>query len=274
MKERPISNLPFDSVFIHGSTSDDLEEFAAAFALEALTVEERADYLIHLERCIFCTNLVGQFQAVTELLPESLEQQTVSVAVKDRILAEARADIEIAPTSQPFNVEQSRSIKRSWLTSWLSPGPSFAIAALVVVVTGLVVWNLSLQQSLNELTGTQNQQGNLINAIAIGADVSPLQGTEFAPDSRARVVHTPGSLRAFLVVHNLNSLSPDKEYQVWRISADGPVGVGTFNTLDAPVDLIPLAADFSDADAIGVSIEPKGGSPAPTGDIVLLGETN
>ena len=44
-----------------------------------------------------------------------------------------------------------------------------------------------------------------------------------------------------------------------------------FKPLRAPDRVVAFAFDFSESDAIGVSIEPIGGSATPTGHIVLLG---
>ena len=63
----------------------------------------------------------------------------------------------------------------------------------------------------------------------------------------------------------------DQEYQVWRISGETPTSAGTFAPDADEQQLVALFVDFSGADAIGVSIEPTDGSPAPTGAIVLLG---
>jgi hypothetical protein len=85
--------LPFDVEVTHGSTSDELEELAATFALEALTSKERAGYAEHLRRCGVCQVLAGGFQAVTELLPATLDEQPESAGLKERILNEARRDL-------------------------------------------------------------------------------------------------------------------------------------------------------------------------------------
>jgi anti-sigma-K factor RskA len=61
------------------------------------------------------------------------------------------------------------------------------------------------------------------------------------------------------------------EYQVWRIKGGTPVGAGMFSSSGMDEQLIVISADLSDADAIGISIEPRGGSSGPTGAIVLLG---
>lgn len=107
--------------------------------------------------------------------------------------------------------------------------------------------------------------------MAAGGSIFSLAGTEAAPGASGTLVQDPAGDRAFLLVKSLPSLPANREYQIWRIKGDRPVGVGTFGLTDRPEQLIILGADFADADAIGVSVEPLGGSPAPTGQIVLLG---
>ena len=77
----------------------------------------------------------------------------------------------------------------------------------------------------------------------------------------------------FLLVRNLPRLQADQVYEVWRIAGDVPSSAGTFGRGDDADQFVTLSVDFSTADAVGVSIEPKGGSPTrkPTGTIVLLG---
>jgi hypothetical protein len=141
----------------------------------------------------------------------------------------------------------------------------------VPVLIGLVVWNISLQLALNQQPEVMPEQQALLDALASGARVTTLSGTEAAPDSSARLIQAPESDRAFLVVNNLTPLPTSQEYQVWRIENSTPQGVGTFSILDPQAQIVSLEANFSGADAVGVSIEPQGGSLAPTGDIVLLG---
>jgi anti-sigma-K factor RskA len=76
------------------------------------------------------------------------------------------------------------------------------------------------------------------------------------------------------MVLGLSELPPNMVYQVWRIGGEGdaPTGAGTFSVTDPEGQLITVPADFSNANALAISIEPRAGSPAPTGDIVLLGE--
>lgn len=274
--------MPFDVEVNHGSASDELEELAAAFALEALaSSEERADYAAHLGYCTVCHTLVGEFQTVTDLLPETLDEQPASAGLKSRILSEAGRDLtgirdwrtgNSPHPSSPNPQSPVPSPYKGWgWPSWLSPVPALAIAVLVLALVGLAAWNISLQIALNQRPEATPEQQALIDALASGASVIALAGTDAAPSSSARLVQTPGSDRAFLVVNNLTPLPANQAYQVWRIENSTPQGVGTFDILDSQVRIVSLQANFSEADAIGVSIEPEGGSSAPTGDIVLLG---
>ncbi len=86
--------MPFDTRFLHNVGSDELEELAAVFALEALTLDERAAYLDHLELCPVCRQLVNQFQEVAELLPEALEEQAPLPGLKAQVLDQAAADVK------------------------------------------------------------------------------------------------------------------------------------------------------------------------------------
>ncbi|MGH2541487.1 MAG: anti-sigma factor domain-containing protein, partial [Ardenticatenaceae bacterium] len=73
----------------------------------------------------------------------------------------------------------------------------------------------------------------------------------------------------------LAPLSEAQSYQLWLIPADGaPVPAGLLVVEGAQpssqdIAVPPGAQDYA---AVGVSVEPSGGSPAPTGPIVLLGE--
>ncbi len=145
-----------------------------------------------------------------------------------------------------------------------------AIAALLLIAVGLLAWNVVLQ--LGDGDGLTAEQRQLLDAIASGAAIYEVPGTEAAPDARARLVQDPSGETAYLLVQNLPSVPPGMEFQAWSIADNTPVGAGTFSAPEDSEQPVVLHADFSDADAIGVSIEPLGGSATPTAErIVLLG---
>ena len=145
------------------------------------------------------------------------------------------------------------------------------MAILILAVVSAATWNIILWGQVNQQNQTLLAQDRLLDAIAAGARISLLAGTEAAPQASATLLQEPGVGSAFLLVNGLPTLPEGQEYQVWKITGQGPASAGIFSSTDSVEQLVNVSTDFFGADAVGVSIEPRGGSPQPTGDIVLLG---
>lgn len=90
-------------------------------------------------------------------------------------------------------------------------------------------------------------------------------------DAKVDVFWDQQAQEVFVAVNNLNSLSAEFDYQLWAIGKDGPVGIGLVN----PGEKFTLQQmnAVAEAGAFAITIEPKGGSKAPTLDkLVVLGE--
>ena len=260
--EEPINSLPFNGGTAHSTSSAQLEELAAVFALEALPPEELQAYVGHLGVCDVCRRVASQFQVIAGLLPEALAEEQGSPGLRRRIISLAREDVRR---------QARRGVGRSRpRLSWLAPVRVGWLAGLALLA-GLVIWNINLQLGLGQQSDLLAEQSALVAALAGGAKVSRLVGTQVAPEASATLVQVPQAERAFLLVRNLPSLPSDREYQVWRITGGVPVSAGTFTLGGAEEQLITVTADLTSAEAIGISREPKGGSARPTGPIVILG---
>jgi hypothetical protein len=105
--------------------------------------------------------------------------------------------------------------------------------------------------------------------------VALLKGLEGTPAARGKLLWNPGTKQGILWVSGLPPLPPGKSYELWAFVGDQPVPAGTFDAAsDAPA-VIPLErqASFDDTAAhFAVTVEPRGGVPAPTGATVLSGE--
>jgi anti-sigma-K factor RskA len=182
-----------------------------------------------------------------------------------------------------------------------------AASVLLLLSLGLGAWNLVLQGRLTDqqrLTGEaqarleeqrgqnaqlqaqnsqlQNQtaqlQGQLSQAQAQVKDLEAqprvtiytVSGTKDAPNASGEVVYVPQNNTAFLTVRNLPAAPAGRAYQVWFVPQGGqPVDAGLL--APAPSQAATrLQADLGQYQAIAVSVEPTGGSPQPTGPIVLL----
>jgi anti-sigma-K factor RskA len=132
----------------------------------------------------------------------------------------------------------------------------------------LRVRNETLQQQLesqNDILASYQAPGT--NTIAIG-DI-----TGEHPQAHATLTVAADSANATFIAENLPRLGAEQVYQLWIIHDNQPFSAGIFN-VDEDGRIVhqidgALAASF---DAVGVSIEPAGGSEQPTQDqIILLG---
>jgi hypothetical protein len=105
--------------------------------------------------------------------------------------------------------------------------------------------------------------------------VALLKGLEGNPTARAKLLWNPGTKQGILWVSGLPPLPLEKSYELWAFVGDQPVPAGTFDSRSDEATVIPISKQESLGETpvkFAVSVEPKGGVPAPTGAIVLAGE--
>jgi hypothetical protein len=105
--------------------------------------------------------------------------------------------------------------------------------------------------------------------------VALLKGLEGNPAARVWLLWNPGTRQGILRVSGLPPLPLEKSYELWAFAGDQPVPAGTFDAKSDAVTVIPISKPESLGEAFvkfAVSVEPKGGVPAPSGAVVLTGE--
>ena len=261
--------MPLNIRDVHQSVSSELEELAAAFALETLEIDEGDAYRDHLRACPVCRGLLGEFQTVVNILPVALDVTPTRSELKDLILAEAMADFESEFTGSLVELLKAEP-KFGW-RDWITPRILALSGAIAAVIVALVVWNINLQFRLDDQKDVNSDQAILVDAIADPSSITLLPGTDKASGANGTLLLTAPEGDALLFVRDMPAIPPHREFQVWSIIDSRAASIGVFKPLRAPDRVVAFAFDFSESDAIGVSIEPIGGSAAPTGDIVLLG---
>lgn len=135
-----------------------------------------------------------------------------------------------------------------------------------------------LQQINQELQARLDYESQVLAIFTAPKwETARLTGTENAQSSRGYVVLDPERDQAVLSVNNLDPLPDDLTYQLWLIKGDERISAGTFEI--TPADngsstYIFSAESLKPFDAIGISIEPAGGSEQPTGTTVMLASLN
>lgn len=242
-----------------------LEELYPAFALDAVAPNERATIEQHIAVCSACAHIVAEYRPVADALAFAAPAVEPPADLKYRVLAAA------LPKAQP----QSRFANWSaWLAN-LFRAPAFSAVALVLVIA-LGVWNLSLQNQLaqqaafnQQIASELNRQRALVSTIAY-ADTQPkrLQATEMAPQAVGRLFTAPELNALALIVYDLPVLDLSHTYQIWFIDhAGGRTSGGTFTVDERGRGWVYVRSPkpLDQYQGIGITIEPAGGSPGPTG---------
>jgi len=89
------------------------------------------------------------------------------------------------------------------------------------------------------------------------------------------VFWSPRARRGIILASNLAPLPPDRQYELWVFQKGKPVNAGVFDA-DPKGQALFESTEFPlpEAEAFAVTVEPRGGVPAPTGPIVLVGKTS
>ncbi len=246
------------------------EELVAAAALGMPPGADSAELERHLrEGCALCEGLLAEFREAATALAAGASPSTPSPALKERVLA------ELGPARVP---ERPANASVAWRVF-------AAAAALLLVVVGLDDARLrrqreDLRSESAELAGrlrsaeTELAQRVLRARVLESDDVQMMRlgGHGPQPQAQARVFWSPRARRGVLVAANLAPLPADRQYELWVFLKGKPVNAGVFDADPAGRALFE-STDFPEPDAqnFAVTVEPRGGVPAPTGPIILVG---
>jgi anti-sigma-K factor RskA len=101
-----------------------------------------------------------------------------------------------------------------------------------------------------------------------------VKGTDVQPRVHGQLIADPNEQSAVLIISGLPKLEANKTYQVWLGSGDTMVSAGLLS-IDANgqgVVVVTSNESIGSFNKLGISVEPQGGSPQPTGDIVVLSD--
>jgi hypothetical protein len=145
----------------------------------------------------------------------------------------------------------------------------------------LAAQNASLTQASQQAAQAQNQAARAVEALQTLTGAGAMQVSlhvpaEKVPQPEAHAAYIASKGALVLVASHLNSLAAGKTYELWLLPAQpngAPIPAGTFKPDaqgNASVVLPTIPAGVA-AKGFGVTIEPDGGSAAPTPPIVLAG---
>lgn len=232
-----------------------VSDLIPAYALGCLDEDEDILVSEHLPTCSACQAELEVYQTVTDRLAFTAPDASPPADLKRQLMDRVQSAHPPA-TAAP---------RQSWweqLTSlWHRAAPAWGAVSLVIILA-LAVSNLMLRQQVNESTAEPE-----------GMRVVRLSGTDAAPDATGTLVVSADGEYGTLVVDGLPLLDDAHQYQLWLIRDGQRTDGGVFSVNDEGYGALWISSPspLSSYPAFGVTIEPAGGSPGPTGDKVLGG---
>ena len=226
-----------------------------AYALGCLDEEDDLQVIEHLTTCGVCRAELETYRSLVNELPFAVAESDPPSELKEMILARARKAKSLAPARQSLPWWQR--ITR------LGAVPVWSAMSLVLVLV-LGASNLLLWGRLNTLEN--KPQTDLMTV--------PLQATSASSGASGMLVISRDGDHGTLVVDGLSALDPAQQYQLWLIRDGKRTSGGVFSVdqqgygslwVKSPAPLISYSS-------FGITIEPAGGSPGPTGKKVLGGD--
>jgi anti-sigma-K factor RskA len=171
---------------------------------------------------------------------------------------------------------------------------TYGVAASFILLAVSILLNLylftQLRQTRDRLAQANTQNSQLARQMQVNqASYSQLAATlRFYQDPANQVIHLTGGpgkeaeggmvvfwnqqrQQVYVTVHDLPAPPRGKQYQLWAIVDKKPVDAGVFTTQSLAVQRVK---DISRAQAFAVTLENEGGSPTPTGKVLMVAEVS
>lgn len=256
-------------------TWDEVKELVPLYAIGALDDDARQaveDFLrqatVEQQRELY------EWSEVAALLPLSLSQPAPSSGIKDNLMAqiashqESKSELSTAKVL-PFKPKQS--VQRQ-IPSWLRMAATIALAFSSIYLA----WqNYKISE---QLTNSEYKLGTLQRQfeefLSPATRVIAMSGVE-TPKAHAKVVWNTEKQTWEVHITNLPAPPVGKDYQLWYVTKDAKINAAVFSTGENGNQELKLTIPpeaIKGLSATAVTLEPKGGSPQPTGKFYLLAQ--
>jgi len=248
---------------MNGMDQERFEDLKDSYVLGALPEEERLEFEQYLVAHPDLQAEIEELSTIAGLLAFSVQEQEPPPELRRKIM-----DTVEAEAVHPAEGVHPHTIRRSWLAGlWEALGiRDLALAGAAILVIGLFSWSMLLQGEVQELQGRVQS----LQSQPQGPQMIALGGEGTKQGAKAELVTLEGD-RAVLVAENMPPAPEGKTYQIWVIKGDTPQPSGLFEPKGGSIAAV-VENPVEGADAVAVTIEPKGGSKKPTTDPMLVGK--
>ncbi|MBV2354897.1 anti-sigma factor [Streptomyces sp. J2-1] len=238
----------------------DPHTLTGAYALHALSDEERAAVDRHLADCAACAQEVEEFGATAARL--ALAASTPArPAMREQVLQRITT-VRQTPPADTTPMRAGRAL-RGGAVRWALAACIAAAAAL----GGTTWWQYGNAQDARQQAAQAQRQADEV------------AGVLSAPDARTRSAKIAGGAgtlvvsaardRAVFVTSDMPAPPRGKVYQLW-FDVDGTMRSAGLMSPDRASQTVLMTGATHDASGVGITVEPAGGSRQPTSKPVAL----
>lgn len=226
----------------------EIRENIPALALGILEDAQANHLREHLEMCPECQQELNAMLDTVGYLGHAVADARPPAGMRARIIN------KIQPDQQTGGLPKINLWQR--LTGW-KPAFSFISLGLIVVllVSNLLMW------------GQMRDNEDAFSTIR-------LAGTAAMPQAAGLIAVSPDGQYGTLIFADLSPLPADQQYQLWLVRGDQRASGGVFSVPATGYGAIVVYTydPLDSFDTFGITIEPYGGSPGPTGEQVLASD--
>ncbi|MFN0110742.1 MAG: anti-sigma factor domain-containing protein [Blastocatellia bacterium] len=258
---------------------EEIKELAPLYAVGALDTQstQEVDYFLRWTATCEQRREFAEWSDMAAMLPLSLPQSTPSHNLKAELLTRIETQMESA-FPQPIKPATSRLIPFRLKQRFALPSQQWLVAALILVTFGGAYLAWQNYKVTRQLTNSDAQFAALRqqfeNVLSPNTRIIAMRGME-TPNATAKIVWNLEKQTWDVHIHNLPAPSGDKSYQLWYVTKDAKINAAVFSTGESGSHELKLslpAAAIQGLAATAVTLEPKGGSPQPTGKFYLLAQ--
>lgn len=242
-------------------THDSIHALIPAYALGSLDPQEAELFASHLVQCPPCKAELASYQDLVGVLALAVPQRSAPPELKGRILTAAHSPrIPVQAVRRPSQEKPQRA-RRGWSNMFRSLMPAWGVLSLLLIGV-LAISNLRLSQRIQSLEQGQ-PEFQTVN----------LSGTDLAAQAVGMLVISPDGMSGSLVVDRMPALADNQDYQLWLIKNGQRTSGGVFHSYSNGYGVLWIHSNdpLISYSEIGVTLEPSGGSPAPTGEKIIGG---
>jgi anti-sigma-K factor RskA len=253
-------------------TWDEVKEIAPLYVIGALDENTAHD----LDASLNGANpeqqrVIARWHDVAALLPQALSLQTPAAYLRERLLNRIAEEtqqtpIEIAVEESTLKV-MAKGNERN-LSPFVEPRRAESRTArwLLIAATALLAFTASYLFKRNA-----ELRGKVDDIISPRTRIISMVGEE-SPQANAKVIWDTKAQQWSIYIFDLPAAPSDKDYQLWYVTKNAKISAAVFRTDEQGRTVLKLTLPpdaLSDLAAAAVTLEPRGGSPQPTGKFYL-----